>query len=305
MEFRKMFSTIDTHVAGKAFRIVTQSPIRLNEKDIQANHEYLQTHFENEKNLLLNEPRGHRDMRGCIVIPSKEADIGVLFFNHEEQGDFTYSGLFAVITALLETGNIAQHANDQYIIETAYGIYTLQVTMKGSEVRSVYIESREAKHDHITGGVPAVTVDGERTYVLYPLPTSIPTIDVQYLMQLNHWGRDMCSRLQAEKVPFDGVVLVEEKSSSHTTVRSVTFEKDGNILRSPGIDSTIALLASKKKLHSSVKELTNESIFGSELTAKEIPETDRYAVEAEAFVTGLQDFIYDEDDPLKDGFLLK
>lgn len=300
-----MFSTIDTHVEGKAFRIVTQSPIRLNEKDIKANHKYLQTHFENEKNLLLNEPRGHRDMRGCIVIPSNEADIGLLFFNHEGQGDFTYSGLFAVITALLETGNIAQHANNEYTIETAYGIYTVQVTMKGSEVRSVYVENQETTHEQVKDDIPAVTVDGKRTYVLCPLPKTIPTIDVPYLIQLNHWGRDMCSRLQAEKVSFDGVVLVEEKSSSDTTVRSVTFEKDGNILRSPGVDSTIALLASKKAHHSSIKELTNESIFGSELTVKGIHETDRYAVEAEAFVTGLQDFIYDEDDPLKDGFLLK
>lgn len=299
-----MCSTIDTHVEGKAFRIVMQSPISPNKKDIQANHAYVQTHFEYEKNLLLNEPRGHRDMRGCIVIPSKVADIGVLFFNHDGQVNFTYSGLIAVITALLETGNIPEHANGLYTIETAYGVYIVQVTVKGSEVRSVYVESQEVTHEHVAGET-VITVDGDRRYVLYPLPKTIPAIDVQHLLQLNHWGRNICLRMKDEGVGFDGVVLVEEKSSSDTTVRSITFEKDGNILRSPGVDSSIALLASKQALHPSVKELTNESIFNSRLTVKAIPETKRYSVEAEAFITGLQDFIYDEDDPLKDGFLLK
>lgn len=305
MNVRKLFSTIDTHVAGKAFRIVAQSPIRLNEKDIQANNDCLQTHFEHEKNLLLNEPRGHRDMHGCVVIPSNDADIGLLFFNHEGQVDFTYSGLIAVITALLESGNIAQNADNQYAIETAYGIYTVKAAVQGGEVQSVYVESKEAELGQTKDGVPVVTVDGERTYVLYPLPKTIPTIDVTYLIDINNWGRETCVNLQAENVPFDGVILVEEEHSSATTVRSVTFETDGNILRSPGVDSTIALLASKKGHHSSIKELTNESIFGSGLTAKGIPETNRYSMETEAFVTGLQDFIFDETDPLKDGFLLK
>ncbi len=305
MNFIKMFSTIDTHVVGKAFRIVTQSPIRLNEKDIQANDDVLQKYFENEKNLLLNEPRGHRDMHGCIVIPSDIADIGLLFFNHEGQVNFTYSGLIAGITALLETGNVIQNENNQYGIETAHGVYNVKVTVKDNEVRSVYIESKEVTLKQTLDNVPAVTVDGKRTYVLYSLPKTITTIDDKYLIHINNWGRKTCAKLQMEKISFDGVVLVEENHSSDTIVRSVTFEADGNILRSPGVDSTIAVLASKKSQHGSIKELTNESVFGSRLKAKAIPEINRYSIETEAFVTGLQDFIYDEDDPLKDGFLLK
>lgn len=79
MNFHKSFQTIDTQVVGEAFRIIVQSPIMLMHEDIlEADHQ-LNTQFEDTKQLLLNEPRGHRGMNGCLVLPSAIASYRLLF----------------------------------------------------------------------------------------------------------------------------------------------------------------------------------------------------------------------------------
>lgn len=298
MNVGKVFSTIDTHVAGQAFRIVTQSSIVLGEADIAANDEVLQNNYQNEKDLLLNEPRGHRDMNGCIVVPSKVADLGLLFFNHEQGKRVTYSGLIATVTALLETGNLAKNADDTYEVETVDGVYALTAVGVDGEVTSVSIENESCVVDRQAGDYTAVVVDDRRTYVIDSLPESIPTIHVDHLISITKWGREVCAELAAADVAFDRLVVEEAVAEGH--VRSVTFSPDGNIVRSPGVAGTFALLAAKPE----ESALTNESIFGSAFTAKQVPETDRYSIDTEAFVTGIHEFIFDEDDPLRSGFLL-
>lgn len=300
MNFDKMFSTIDAHVAGKAFRIVTQSPIVLDEASVEENDELLQANYQNEKALLLNEPRGHRDMNGCIVVPSEEADLGLLFFNHEKRKNFTYSGLIATLTALLETGNLAKSDDDVYKIETIRGIFTLTAPFTDGEVMSVYVENASHKLNEKQAGYESVTVDDHRTYLLAALPESIAKIHVDHLVAIMSWGRTTCAELAREGVSFDGIVVTEKISEGHNHVRSVTFSPDGNIVRSPGIAGTFALLATQ----SGESKQLNESIFGSRITAQRVPDSTRLSVETEAFVTGVHEFILTEDDALEYGFLL-
>ena len=141
MNYEKMYCTIDTHVVGEAFRIVIQSPITFTGVDVNTNHMELANNFETEKNLLLNEPRGHRGMNGCIVTSSLTADFQLLFFNHEGGNNFKYEGLLATVTALLETGNLKRNADDSYKVETVHGIYTVQAQVDNQEVTAVELES--------------------------------------------------------------------------------------------------------------------------------------------------------------------
>src|SRR5699024_8406920 len=98
------------------------------------------------------------------------------------------------------------------------------------------------------------------------------------------------------------MVIVLFKNNTENTVQSVTIEKDGVILRSPGMDSTVAILASRN----GQKTLTNESLFGSNLTAeKNDGPLSGFTISTRGFVTGEHRFIYDPDDPLDEGFLLK
>ncbi|SES19201.1 proline racemase family protein [Psychrobacillus sp. OK032] len=305
MNFEKLFSTIDTHVVGEAFRIVIQSPITFLGSDIKSNHDKLKNNFENEKNLLLNEPRGHRGMHGCVVTSSSVADFGLLFFNHEAVTNFKYEGLLATVTALIETGNLNRKKEEIYTVETENGIYTVKANVNKQEVASVYIESEASSDINFTSDYVSIRVDNARNYLLFTLPESIPNIELVHLAALNNWGMACVAKLAKENVDFEGVIVVESGQTSPNKVRSVTFEKDGYILRSPGIDSTIAILSSLLDRFASFSEIENESIFGSSLKAKVLSASDRrFSIETEAFVTGLHEFILDEDDPLRNGFLL-
>lgn len=300
-----MYSTIDTHVAGEAFRIVVQSPIRLHGEDVQANHDELKNNFTNEKSLLLNEPRGHRGMHGCVVAPSQTADFSLLFFNHVDVSNFKYEGLLATVTALIETGNLNKSTDGFYKVETVNGIYSVKARGENQEVTSVSIESEACSEINTNSEFVSISVDNARNYLLYTLPDSIPGIELEHLAKLNRWGLEQTTKLNGDNIDYAGVIVIESVPSTPDKIRSVTFEKDGYILRSPGIDSTFAILTSLANKEDDRSKIENESIFGSSLTAKKLSEDAlRFSVEIEAFVTGAHEFIFDQDDPLKDGFLL-
>lgn len=305
MNFEKMYSTIDTHVAGEAFRIVLHSSIMLNEMNITLNNKKLQSEFQTEKAILLNEPRGHRDMHGCIVVPSRDAHFGLLFFNHDENVQFKYGGLVATITALLETGNLKQCEDHHYTVETIEGIYHLKVTMKNQEVTSVYIESGQCFVQKQVEDYQIVSVDDKRNYALFTsLPSDIPSIDLKYLSQINAWGKRTIDYLMKEQ-SLEGVIITEAIDGQLDNVRSLTFERDGTILRSPGFDSSFAIFTALRSSHQSIKQISNTSIFNSCFTAFLATEDNQFSIATEGFVTGIHDFIVDQDDPLHDGFVLK
>ncbi|MFA1820965.1 proline racemase family protein [Virgibacillus oceani] len=307
MIIEKMFSTIDTHVEGEAFRIVIQSPINLNQNDFESNQQLLQMSYHGEKEFLLNEPRGHRGMNGCVVIPSKAADFGLLFFNHDPEIHFNYGGLAASVTALLETGNLKVNENGVYKIETIQGIYVVKANLENQEVTGVYLESKACRITDKKNEYHVVEIDGNRSYIILPLPESIPGIDINHLSSINKWGKKITERFHNENMAFNGVIITDEITNTDANaIRSVTFEKDGNITRSPGIDSTFAILTGLRETLNEYTYLINNSIFNSSITASLLLGTeDKFFVEVQGFTTGIHQFIYDKDDPLKNGFLLK
>lgn len=298
MNFNQCISTIDTHVAGEAFRIVTNSPIRIHEETVEQADKVLRNGFSHEKKILLNEPRGHRGMHGCLVLPAKLADIRVLFFQHGADNSFKYEGLIATITALLEMGNLQKNENNLYTIETIYGAYTVHAVVQHGEVTSVSVESGLCEKVQGTDDFITIQVDGVRNYAIYPLPSEIPAINPQHLAVIQSWGAKKITEVAGADTAYEGIILWEQ-GRTPDQVRSVTFEKDGYILRSPGIDASYALLTMKDNQ----TILRNESLFGSYLEVSR-GEGRECKVETEAFVTGTHDFVLDDDDPLQNGFLL-
>lgn len=303
MNVEKMFAAIDTHVAGETFRMVVHSALQLNAQDLQAGKEKLLQKYEQERSLFLNEPRGHRAINGCIVTPSATTDYGLLFVNHEKQSHFNYSGVVATLTALLEMGNLDIKKDGRYQVETSNGVYDVQAECNGHVVEQVKVESGacqlvEAHPDHHT-----VAVDELRHYLVYPLPESIPSITMDYYYSILEWGSRTAGSLPEEST-VKGIVLLERCSDGE--VRSVTFDLEGAIVRSPGIDTTFAIYTVLLQEGESLPHLVNYSIFGSFLKASRLPGSSvRFSIETQAFVTGEHQFMYDNADPLEQGFLLK
>ncbi|MFD2129884.1 proline racemase family protein [Pseudogracilibacillus auburnensis] len=304
MLINKMFSSIDVHVLGEAYRIVVQSPILLSNGDVHVNNQVLQNNFSTEKKLLLNEPRGHRGINGCLILPSKTANYQLLFFNHENVATFKYEGLAASLTALLETGNLQRTKDDIYQIETNKGIYNIEANIVNGEVINIQIENKHAHIMELSDEFRKVSIDNDRNYLVYELPNFIKSIDIINLEAITTWGIEKTSQLNEQSVCYEGVILTKKQASSLQHFKTVTFEKDGYIKRTPGIDSTVAIFTSVVKDAST--NIQNETIFKSRLTATKVTGSEgKYILRLRPFVTGSHQFILDNDDPLKNGFLLK
>lgn len=304
MNINKLYSTIDTQVLGETFRIVIQSPISFPEGELHEKQQQLQENFIQEKKLLLNEPRGHRGVNGCIILPSTTASYALLFFNHVGAVGFKYEGIAASLTALLETGNLTPNKENEYSVQTVEGEFLLHVEMDNNQVTSISITLSHIGEIWGNEIDKMVCIDQNRYYTIETLPKHIDSIDIHHLEDISTWGVDRIQEYEQKDVALDGLVVIEEVGNTH--FKSVTFEKDGYIRRSPGLDSTIAIAlacANELKQDTAIK---NETIFNSSLIINQDSiHNQTFKCKVRPFITGSQEFILDVDDPLPTGFLLK
>lgn len=80
MNIQKMYTAVDVHVNGEAFRVMKDVPCKYYYSLEQLNEQF-SGELAEEMKLLLNEPRGFIGLNGSIVVPSihNEVDAAVLF----------------------------------------------------------------------------------------------------------------------------------------------------------------------------------------------------------------------------------
>src|SRR5439155_9381787 len=105
-ETATVITTVDAHAAGEPLRIITGGLPPLQGETILERRRYLQEHLDHIRRALMWEPRGHRDMYGCVLTQpvTPGADLGVLFMHNEGYSTMCGHGVIALVTALLETG---------------------------------------------------------------------------------------------------------------------------------------------------------------------------------------------------------
>jgi len=122
---KTVLTTIDAHAAGEPLRVITGGLSDLPGDTILERRRWMQEHADPIRRALMHEPRGHRDMYGCIVTPpvSPEADLGVLFLHNEGYSTMCGHGIIALVTVLLETGALpSQGAQTPVAIDTPAGL---------------------------------------------------------------------------------------------------------------------------------------------------------------------------------------
>ncbi|WP_078410651.1 proline racemase family protein [Priestia abyssalis] len=317
MKIQKIYSTTDVHVAGEAFRIIKDVPF-IHYQNLEQLNEQFPHVFAEEINLLLNEPRGFAGLNGCLVVPpiSQEADAAVLFFNHEGTVPLHYGGIVAVMTALLECGQLQPRASSEYKVETVSGLISVTAIMEKEEVVSVVLESEPCQlvqtnvtlsHPHLN--TPFSLVQADQLYAVFEKCKISAEIRVEELSELKRWGQTVLHALKPA-LPVKGAILMDDSHLEEGRMKTVTFREDQYIVRSPGFGSTMACYASllsKGELHME-PPFINESIFDSSLTVQAVKQTEsgyQFTVASRGFITGMQTFVLDPTDPLSAGFLLK
>lgn len=334
MELVRHFTTIDAHTGGEPLRIITGGLPQLKGKTLMERRAYFRDHHDEIRKLLMFEPRGHHGMYGCVVTDpvSPEADFGVLFMHNEGFSTMCGHGIIAVVTALLETGQLDFPATDrELLIDSPAGLVKARAVTKDSEVESVSFENvpsflfradfpihlpdfGEVFVDIAFGGAFYAIVDASRfglDVTIADLPR-LQTLQAQLIREIEA-NVDVVHPLDPNLKGIYGVIFSAEPRKPSSNLRNVTVFADQQIDRSPCGTGTAARLAGlyQRRQWPLEKAFVHESIIGSQFTGRILAETkvgDYPAVLPEitgnAFITGFHNFVVDPSDPLKAGFLL-
>ncbi len=311
MILQKIYTATDVHIAGEVFRIIDDVPF-VQYGSLKEFDEQLPSVFSEEMALLLNEPRGFAGINGCLVVPpfTESGDAAAVFFNHEGTLPIHYGGVIAIVTAMLESGRLQEKAAGEYYIETVQGVIPVIAVREKEQVVSARMALGECfviKTDVPLLDDSYTVVQADQRYALFDNKALGLKIELSELSALKKWGRNTLQELKTNP-DIQGVILMDDAALAQGKIKTVTFRKDGWIVRSPGFGPTTACFASLLSRGGIEVEQTllNESVYGGFLESKAHHDGKiQFSVNARAFITGLQTFVLDPTDPLPKGFLIK
>lgn len=332
-----IITTIDTHAAGEPLRIVTGGLPPLPGNTILEKRRYMQQHLDYIRKALMWEPRGHRDMYGCILTEpvTPGADLGVLFMHNEGYSTMCGHGTIALVTALLETGAIAAKDKQTPVnLDTPAGLVRATAHLDSSgHVEYVsflnvpsFLYARDIELD-----VPAygrLTVDvafGGAFYAFLPAARVGLSITPEHANQLAMAGDTITKAVNAvlpAKHPVEedlsflyGTIFTGPPEDPTHHSRNVCIFADAEVDRSPtgtGVSARLALHYAKGEIGEG-QEIVIESILGKDSSfGGRVVERTRVGsyeavvpeVRGRAFITGRHEFIIDPTDTFGQGFLL-
>ncbi len=332
--FTHIISAIDTHTAGEPTRIVLNGLPPIPGITMAQKKRYMKENLDYIRTLLMQEPRGHRDMFGAIVTPptTDRAMYGILFMDNAGYLDMCGHGIIAITTALLEMGMVLPTEPETVVVfDTPAGLVKSHAKVEGNQVLEVSVANVAsflyAKDIELElPDVGKITIDvsfGGNFFAMTPakeLEISVHPDNSSKLLQLGLMVKKAVNeKLQVQhplKKHINTIELTkiyDQLDPSMLLSKSVVIFGKGQMDRCPcgtGISAAMATLYGKGKLPLGV-EFTNESIIGTRFRGKLVREVkvgDFIAVEpiliGEAYITGIQRFVVDQNDPLKYGFFV-
>ena len=103
---RLTIQTMDLHCAGEPLRIIRSGFPEVPNLPVLERRKWVMEHADHVRRAIIQEPRGHRDMYGAILLPSHtdHADMTVLFMHNEGYSTMCGHGIIAITTGLIEEG---------------------------------------------------------------------------------------------------------------------------------------------------------------------------------------------------------
>jgi len=333
-----VITTIDAHAAGEPLRIITGGLPELQGDTILERRRYMQLHFDHIRRALMWEPRGHRDMYGCVLTQpvTPEADLGVLFMHNEGYSTMCGHGVIALVTTLLNTGALpAKGQHTPVNLDTPAGLVRATAHLDNSGhveyVSFLNVPSFLYASD-VELDVPAygrLTVDvafGGAFYAFIPAAQLELTVTPEQANQLAAAG-DMITKAVNAVLPVKhpleedlgflyGTIFTGPPADAAHHSRNVCIFANAEVDRSPtgtGVSARLALHYAKGEIIDG-QQIVIESILGAASTFSGrvvghaqlgpykavVPE-----VSGRAFITGRHEFVIDPSDELGRGFLFE
>ena len=333
MRSQSIFSTVDAHVGGQAFRLVVFGAPQLAPGSLREQEQQMRDRFDYVRTWLLTEPRGYAGMTGAILVNSSDPDIdyGVIFMSGGGYKPMSGHGMIALATALIDSGSVPADGPEIRInFETLAGPIQARASVDRGQVRSVRFRNvpsfRLAKALEIPFRDRVITVDvayGGNWYAIARAEDVGVALDAAHELDLKVAGIEISRAANAaiEMVhPIDphlhgvfGTVILGTSHSDEVSSRNATVYLDGLLDRSPcgtGMSATMACLVADGQLQVG-QTFSSESIIQSYMTGRVIRTEDvgGYAavvteIAGRGQITGMHQFLVDPGDPFGRGSVM-
>jgi len=338
MRFKKLITTVDSHTEGQSTRVVIGGLPNLPGKTMAEKRDFMKQNLDHLRTAILHEPRGVMSSFGCIMTPpvTEGAAFGIIWMEMGEEAEMRYidmcgHGTIGVAATAVEMGIVEpKEPVTEIAYDTPAGLVHARVNVENGRAKSVTVQNVPSflyKTEVIKvpdlGKLQVDIAFGGNNYAIVEakdLGIKTSSADVkraQYLITRVLTSINEQTKIQhPEKAYIKGVLalLINDKPSHpEATVKNIYVDEVGNIDRSPcgtGTSARMAARYAKGELDLGETFVT-ESIIGTVYYGKLIKEVSvagfRAAVPevtGRAFITGISQFMIDEDDPFKYGFLL-
>jgi proline racemase len=335
MTFSRTYTTIDAHTAGEPLRIVTAGVPRLPGKTILEKRRYAKENLDHIRKALMWEPRGHADMYGAYLTEpvTEHADMGVIFMHNEGYSDMCGHGIIALATVAVAQGLVKITTPETRVgIDSPAGFIEAFVQWDGHKVGTVrfrnvpsFLYKREVMIETPSFGKLTVDIAFGGAFYAYlsgeEVGLQIHPDNYRQLIQLGDEVKkavmsvtNVQHPLESELNQLYGTIIDGTPRDLTSTQANVCVFADREVDRSPtgtGTAGRVAQLYARGKLKLG-EVMINESIIGTKFTGKVLEETkvgDFGAVIPEvsgrAFITGFNQWVTEEDDPVAEGFFLR
>ncbi|KGJ98691.1 proline racemase family protein [Thalassotalea sp. ND16A] len=337
----RTIKTLDGHTEGEPLRIVISGYPEIKGASMLEKRQYVSDNFDQYRQFLMYEPRGHADMYGAILTEpcSKDAMFGILFMHNEGYSSMCGHAIIASVSMLIETDTIAMPKPGQCIkIDTpaglisAYAYHDEQQKLKVSfDNVPAFVEALaqtitvadigKVNYDIAFGGAYYAFVDADELGISCSRNNTAQLIDFGRKIKLAIIARDTLNthnsinHPEAKDLSFlYGVIFHSgDTISAEAHSKHVCIFADGELDRSPtgtGVSARAALLQAKEGLN--LDQTIIESIVGGKMTVEIVQQCQYYdksavipRVSGQAFITGIHEFVLTPDDIFKNGFLLR
>lgn len=335
MKLARVISAVDSHTVGQPTRVITGGIPHLPGRTMAEKRDYFRARFDYLRTALMLEPRGHNNMYGAVLTAptNDQAHAGVFFIDGESYQNMCGHGTIGVVTVMVETGMVAaMEPLTKVLLETPAGPMTAYAHVRDGVVEEVTLRMVPAffYRADATVKVPdlgEVTCDisyGGNFFAILPASRVGLKVAPEYAPDLIRTGIAI-KRAANEQLsiahplyPYmnriEDTIFRGEPAHPSAQARNVATYSNWAADRSPcgtGTNATLAMLYARGELALG-QEFVNESILGTLFKGRVLETTkvgDYPGVLAEvtgsAYITGLQQFVIDERDPLKYGFIMR
>jgi len=326
--------TVDVHTAGEPLRIITGGVPDLPGSTILERRRWLRERLDSVRTVLMWEPRGHREMYGCIITPPVEegSDFGVLFLHNEGYSTMCGHGIIGIATAAPHLGLVEPvEPGVKMQIDTPAGRVTAFARIENGRVSRVRFRNVPSFVDAL-GEVVEVPGLGEVRYDLAfggAYYAFVQAADLDLRCTPDEHDRLIATGMTIKRVVMEnrpiehprepdlgylyGTIFIAPPLSPGVDSRNVCIFADGQVDRSPtgtGVSARMAIHHARGEIGTGEDHVV-ESITGTTFTGRVAEVTEfggRTAVipevEGSAHITGRHEFIVDPEDPLGEGFFL-